>query len=922
MRMLARTATESGSETSLGAAGMSARATEKPDRLSSLDLWRALLACRVHTHVEVTRTLLIVSFAFLCTGLFAQDQTTTVAQRGEKGALAILPGGRRITPLGSEFETGPGTFGLAVSPGGSRIATSDGGSDYFSITLLRREGSVWNKRELRLKKREKGKAQNESAWESVFMGLAFASETELWASEGESGCVRLFDTDTSKTLARVCLNDAQWKDSYTGDLALDRNRGLLYVVDQANYRAAIIDAKQKKLIGGIKVGRLPFAVALSPDARRLYVTNIGMFEYKPVPGASIANARETGLPFPPFGFPSREAEEGVERETAAGKVKVPGLGPPNTRLSNSVAVVNVENPRDPKLERYVRTGLPFGGPVEGGSSPAGVLATSDRVYVTNAHNDSLTVLDAKSDATIATIELRIPGYENLRGVMPLGLRITADGKWLLAAEAGINALAVIDTMSNRVLGHIPMGWFPTRVVESQGELLVVNAKGRGTGPNATEQAALPHSFQADRRRGSLLRFPLPAAQQLPGLTARVLENNRFTPSQEAWRDMPDIRHAVLIVKENRTYDEVFGDLPWAARSAPALARLGRRVTPNHHELATQFAISNNFYADSEVSVDGHHWLVGSYPDEWTESTKMASYGDEKNFRFPTSAPGRFLFAGGSSSLHPEEQLEAGSLWHLFARNHILFRNYGEGFELTGVQEAAGEKPTGARFLTNIPMPEPLYENTARDYPGFNLNIPDQFRANQFIADAEKRFANGKTAFPQFIFIHLPDDHMMDARPKDGYPTEISYVVDNDYALGRMVEYLTHTPWWKNMAIFVTEDDSQGGVDHVDSHRTVLMVVSPYAKKQYVSQVNTSFPGMLRTIFKLLHLPALNLYDASSPDLRDCFTNTPDFRAYKLRPVDASIFDPTKAKDPLDPRPGPIMDDPRLLRKQHAEPERK
>lgn len=839
------------------------------------------------------------------------------AFRGQPGEIAILPGGRRITPIGDEYQTGPGTFGLALSPDGSRVATADGGPNYFAVTLFKTGGDRWERHELRVKAKQKG-ADDDASWESVFMGLAFTSDSRLWASEGESGCVRELDVEAHTPLGRVCLDGQKWKDSYTGDLALDAKRHILYVVDQANFRIGVIDTKARRLITSIRVGRLPFAMALSPDAHRLYVTNVGVFEYRAVPHADAKNSRETGLPFPAFGFPSPDAEHGATRQTTAGKVRVPGLGSPNSKLSNSVAIVDVRFPSRPRIVDFVRTGLPFGGVISGGSSPAGVLVVRNRVYVSNAHNDLISVLDAQTGSHVTEIPLHIPGHDALRGIMPLGLAATPDGRMLVVAEAGINALALIDTATDRVVAHVPAGWFPTRVAVHGNDIIVVNAKGRGTGPNATRTAALPESFQADRRHGSLVRLPVPAPSQYAALTLRVFENNRFLSRRELWTDMPDIRHVVLIVKENRTFDEVFGDLSSIPDPGPELARLGRQVTPNHHSLADRYTISDNFYADSEVSVDGHHWLVGSYPDEWTESTMMASYGGAKNFRFPTSAPGRFLFAGGDSSVHAEELLESGTIWHHLARNKVPFRNYGEGFELTSNVEDPGEKPTGARFLTNMPMPEPLYQNTDRDYPGFNLNIPDQYRANQFINDMEKRFVSGDQPLPQFIYIHLPNDHMMDPRPADGYPTKLSYVADNDYALGRIVEYLSHTKWWPHMAVFVTEDDSQGGVDHVDSHRTVLMLVSPFAKPRYVSHINTSFPGLLRTVFELLHLTPLNLYDGSAPDLRDCFKSTADPAPFSVLREDPKIFVPEHAKDPLDPSPGPLMDDPRVLRRQHDE----
>ena len=257
---------------------------------------------------------------------------------------------------------------------------------------------------------------------------------------------------------------------------------------------------------------------------------------------------------------------------------------------------------------------------------------------------------------------------------------------------------------------------------------------------------------------------------------------------------------------------MFGDIPNTTGDT-SLARWGSKVTPNHHAMAARWSISDNFYADSEVSVDGHHWLVGSYPNAWTESTLMAAYGGQKSFRLPTNAPGRLLFAGSDSSVHPVEQLEAGALWHHLERNHISFLNFGEGFELAGVNEGEGLEPTGARLFTNVPMPDPLYRNTSRRYPGFNTNIPDQFRASQFIAEIDERFGAGKGPLPQLLFIHLPNDHTARPRPRSGYPLEASYVADNDLALGRILEYLSHTEWWPSMAVLITEDDSQSGVDH-------------------------------------------------------------------------------------------------------------
>ena len=840
------------------------------------------------------------------------------ARRTEAGPGTVLPGGRLLSPYGAEYTTGPGPFGLAISPSGSRIVTADGGPDRFSLSFLERGASGWALRRKQLAKKrdadDKSPIADDDDWTSTFMGLAFGDESTLYASEGESGQVRVLDPASGRTLHVFKLNADKYKDSYSGDLGLDTERGLLYVVDQANFRVAIFDTKTRKTLGSVAVGRLPFAAALSPDRKRLYVTNVGMFSYKPVPGAIAGKARETGLEFPPFGFPSKEALKGVTRRNGSGQaVKVPGLGDPNTPEANSLCVVDVSAPAAPKVVKFIRTGLPFGREIKGGSSPAGVLAAAGKVFVTNGTNDTISVINADTLALEKEIPLRIPGVEKLRGVLPIGMGFHAASNRLLVAEAGINAVGVVDLGSMTVQGHIPAGWFPTRVLADGDNIYVANAKGHGVGPNATLDAPMPKSFQAERRKGSLSRYRMPAAASLPALTQTAMANNGFVLSNSAEGAIPkEIRHVVVIVKENRTFDEVFGDIA----GAPKLARFGRAVSPNHHALAERWAMSDNFYADSEVSVDGHHWLVGSYPNEWTESTLMAAYGGAKTFQLNPEAPGRLLFAESNSSVHPEEMLEAGTLWEHLERNKITFRNFGEGFELAGVNEGTGLKPTGGRYLTNIPMPNALYRNSSRQYPNFNMNIPDQFRASQFINEVETLYKKPGKDLPRFVFIHLPDDHMTRPRPEDGYPVQASYVADNDFALGRIMEYLSHSPWWKDMAVFVTEDDSQGGVDHVDSHRTVMMMAGPYVKKGYVAHTNTSFPGMLKTVFRTLGMPALNLYDAAAADLSDAFTSTPDFRPYDLLPTDKAIFDPANAREPLDPKPATRMDDPRELKRQH------
>ena len=805
---------------------------------------------------------------------------------------------------------------MAVSPSGKTVVTSNGGPGRNSLTVLDRDrNGRWQGRQLVARSLDMLDEFDAADWRSVFMGLAFSSDHAIYASEGNSGKISLFDWNTERRRV-IDLNQKGFDDSYTGDLALDAERGILYAVDQANFRVVVIDTKTRAILEFVKVGRLPFALALSPDRQKLYVTNVGMFQYQSIPGADATEAAKTGLPFPAFGFPSAESVTGAERETGKGALQVPGLGDPNVPESNSVCVIDVSTPSEAKVQTFIRTGLPFGEKSRGGSSPSGIVATADRVFVSNASNDSITVIDAKTNTVTDEIPIRIPGLEELRGVLPIGMAYHEKSGWLLVAEAGINAVGVIDTREKRVLGHLPVAWFPTCVAIDRDTVYVANAKGQGTGPNGSggpRGALLPNQLY----QGTVSVFPLPKTEELGEQTSFVMEANGFRPSSEPPAPLPaEIRHVVLIVKESRSYDQVFGDILSASNGAamgtPESARLGTRgyvdgkgkqfslkdvnITPNHHAIARRWAFSDNFYADSEVSLDGHHWLVGAYPNAWTESSVLAANSDQKkDFRLGP-AQGRLLFAGMDASVHPEEQGEAGTIWDHLTKHGISFYNFGEGFELAGVGEGKGFEPTGARFVTNVPMPDALYRNTSRRYPGFNMNIPDQYRASQFIQEMDEKYGKGGEEPPQFLFLHLPNDYIAKERLEDGYPYEESFVVDNDYALGRIVEYLSGTKWWKETAVFITEDDAQGGIDHIDAHRTLLLCAGPWCKKDYVSHVNTSFPGLLKTIFRLLHVPAMNLFDAAASDLSDCLASKADAAPWKAVDVDKRIFDPGAVRE--------------------------
>ena len=323
------------------------------------------------------------------------------------------------------------------------------------------------------------------------------------------------------------------------------------------------------------------------------------------------------------------------------------------------------------------------------------------------------------------------------------------------------------------------------------------------------------------------------------------------------------------------------------------------VMPNHLQLAREFAISDNFYVDADVSADGHRWLVNTYPNEWVETSTAASYGGNRTFKSDSKAPGVYAMNGSAGAIYPEDYNEAGSMWDHLERNGIDFFNFGFSIMFEPASYQPDYKYTGIRHYINFPVPQPIFERTSRTYPTYNMAIPDQFRIDMFIKEFNEKWINGADPMPSLITVIIPNDHGAGDRPEAGFPYRESYMADNDLAVGRIVEYLSHTPYWKNMMIVITEDDAQNGVDHIDAHRSLLMVISPYVKRDYVSHMHYSFGSLFKTFWNIMGLPYLNQYDAGATDLADFFTDQPDFTPYSALNVDERIFIPQDALDPFD-----------------------
>jgi YVTN family beta-propeller protein len=842
------------------------------------------------------------------------------------GDAAILVNGRRVTPAGRVLRTQSYAWGLALSPDGSHAAVLN--KDAFEMVDLRQPYTVRRVPPL-------GMRASADLGTGSYMGCAFSPDGRwFFYGSANEGRIIVLDVATAALVAAIDINVGGFEDSFAGDLAISRDGRRLFVVDQFNYRLVTIDVAQRKVVQSVRVGRNPFAVALSPDERFAWVSNVGMFEYPLLPGVTRETRAIAGLSFPAYGVPSKDAEDGVD----VNGVRVPGLGSPNHADAMSVFQVDLATPR---VVQKIKTGYLVGVDRDdirtvGGASPGALVAGRAHLYVANATNDTISVIDIASGGKAAEIELTVPGLERLRGVLPFGMALASDESRLYVSCAGLNAVAVIDLARRQLDGYIPAGWFTSMVAlaDSDRTLVVSSAKGLGSGPNGGRGFVDPPrgATAGDVMQGTLQIVEVPDRARLDVYTKQVVANT-YQPRQP---EQPDpfsaIKHVVFIVKENRTFDQVFGQrrgvdgddsladlgLRIALRSKDGARSIERAdVSPNHHALADRFAISDNFYCDSDQSNTGHRWVVGVYPNEWVEVNARSRI----EARLFSRAPGRRYVAGSSATILPEDYNEAGALWEHLARHGVPFFNFGFGTEMPASLELQMFKETGIRMAVSFPLPKPLFDRTSRVFPTFNMAIPDQYRADMFEQEMRDRWESGKDPFPPLVTMVLTQDHLTDERPADGYPFRESYMADNDLALGRVMQTLSHSRWWREMLVIVTEDDPQGGRDHVDAHRSILLLAGPHVRRGYVSHTLASFGSIMRLMFLVLGVPPLNQFDATASLPLDFFARVPDGAPYDARPVDTRLFDPGAALKPFDRlfnwkglAASPVMDDPDDMRR--------
>jgi YVTN family beta-propeller protein len=779
----------------------------------------------------------------LCVGL------TASRSGGQNAERLPLPTGKFLTPSGTQTGVGSFPVNMILSPDGRWLVVTNTGARQFLSVLDAADGKLVSQIGV-----GNGSGRNKAA---LYMGLAFgaadaAGHPVLYASRGPEDRVALYTigtdgtlTDTGRSLDDPSALPAEAKSArpnFLAGLALSADGGRCYAVHNetsayTDYRGSVsvIDTAANRVLGKISTPAFPYAVAV------------------------------------------RAATEG-RGETVYVAGERDGL----------VSALDVTHPSAPALTRDIKVG----------DHPMALRLdrAQRRLFVANAGSDTISIVDTATNRVTRTLPLRPAGGTKLPGMTPTGLALSPDEARLYVTLGDWNAVAVVDLKSNAVAGYVPVGWYPTAVVVSPdgARLFVANAKG--------EQIRNPNKPRVGNSRngtyieniieGTVSLLPVPTIGDLKSGTAQTLANNHFTPEGKLPDDparialqQSGIKHVLYIIKENRTYDQVLGDLP-QGNGDPGLTLFGRAVTPNLHALAERFGLFDNFYDCAEVSADGWNWSTSGMTSEYTA----------RNVHFNYSGRGRAYDFEGTNNDAPVDLLgirdvaeaPGGYIWD-------QCRNHGRSYRTYGCFVAGGDlKDPKGNLLTanNTALKKALVGHSDDNFLRFNMDYPDSEawqKHNLLIPGmttkfgkyaAPSRFTAWKREFdqfvkdgnlPQFEMIRLPCDHT--AATRVGSRSPRAMVADNDYAVGQLVEAVSNSPYWKDTAIFVLEDDAQDGQDHVDAHRSIAFVISSHLAGGTVDHRFYNTDSVLHTMEVLLGLPPMNQYDATAP-LFSGFSPTP------------------------------------------------
>ncbi len=626
-----------------------------------------------------------------------------------------------------------------------------------------------------------------------------------------------------------------------GGVAMNKTGNTIYVTLSRNNSLAVVNVKDPGEITQIPVGIAPYSVIVASPSKA-YVSNWG--GRRPRGGQSAYN-------------------------TSGSQVLVD----PKTGIANNGSISVIDLNRNVE-EKSIEVGL----------HPSGmVLSPShDTLYVACANSDIISVIDTKTDRVINTLSVHFQ-KEVPFGSGPNALAVSPDGKYLYVANGTENALCVIQIENHEhILGYIPTGWYPGSVlINSSGTTLyVANVKGIGSRNQKTNRAG----FNSHDHMGTISIIPVPSRHSLAEMTTIVHKNNSYqqmvdklkprsggprakVPVPVSPNQTSVFKHVVYIIKENRTYDQVLGDMP-QGNGDTSLVEFGKNISPNHHSLAASFLLMDNYNCSGVLSADGHQWTDEAYVTDYLEK----SFGD-----FTRSYP----YDGDDALAYAS----SGFIWDNVLEHGLTFRDYGEFVKtiidpknstFSDIYKDLTSRNNKIRIDAKANL-EQLDPYICPDYAGFTTTVPDASRVRAFLKEFKEYEKNND--LPNFIIMELPNDHTSGTKP--GLPTPQAAMADNDLALGQIVDAVSHSKFWKETCIFVTEDDPQDGLDHVDGHRTVGFVISPYSKRGKVIATYYSQINMVRTIENILGLPPMNQLDLNADPMLDCFTNKPDYRPYNF-----------------------------------------
>jgi YVTN family beta-propeller protein len=721
----------------------------------------------------------------------------------------------------ASFDGRPGVHGITIDPANGRALVSSVGRLPADLVRSRTPGS---------RPRPKSVAQL-----IAYSGSASVSR----AAGGDSAVV---------TMATPALGDYLAGGPAVAQRANESGHRVAVLPLPANDTLAVLDADSGTVLGVVALGVLPVAAVVSEDGRVAWVTSFG--GPKPKTGERAA---------------SQCCDPRVER------VRIDARG---IAERGSVSLVDLIGKR---VVNVIAVGL----------HPTGIAwdEKRQRLFVANGNSDSVSVIDTRTNVLSATIAVA-PFRERRVGLAPTAIALSPDGNALYVALGGANAVAVFDVSTGaataRLRGLIPTGWYPASLdVSRDGGTIAVGTLlgvGSGTGETVGMRGRYVHAV-----RGSVNVIAVPSDAELAAYTTSVAQNNRLTlrgsaPPSAAPRarvvaravperpgDPSRIDHVVYIVRENRTFDQVFGDLHSGATDS-SLVMFGRDVTPNAHALAEQFVILDHFFASGGNSADGHQWLTQaneteypmwplyfgrSYPSEGVDPLTYSSGG----FLWEAAqAKGKRVSVFGEYAPAPPDS-GPGFRARFMAQYHDALPNARAAFRgrLQRIYNTKSEIPSLDRVLV-------------REYPGWTQDIPDVVKAGVILEHLKEWEA--ANAMPNLVMVILPNDHTIGTTP--GWCTPKACVADNDLALGQIVEGLSHSRFWPSMAILVVEDDAQDGVDHIDGHRTVALVASPYARRGVVDSTFYNQPSMVKTIELMLGLPALSMFDLVATPMHASF----------------------------------------------------